>query len=750
MTTLPQTAPIRVARPMQAGSITVHNGGSIGPVGVGGGGFVPPQGGLTAADVLRVVRANLWLILLAVVAGGVGGYFANEYLKQNFPKYRASGLVVVRSPSEMPDPGKEAPRADTTEIALLQETHCQTLMHESLFVQAMQDKDSQIRSTKWYAGFQREKDPMAAMKQDVQTNLRAAPRRGSRLIEVEMTTADPQDSKVILEELVNKHVDKYAQDQRNAEINSLNLLQIDRKSLQTDLDEGVTKQLAEYGRELGNDQVEISANYNGKRMLMERMLQERSDINSKLAGLKSQMQSLDGDLRDGRTPPEVQSRLSSDGRYLSAQQRVDDIGIELDQLRLKLREDNELIVSVKARKAAYQQNVDSIREQLKSEYAETYKATLKNQINAYEANGNVIDQTTTTLSRDLGSLNDKMQQYRILQQKEQRLRDRIATMDENIRRQTQIRLKSSFSQAEWSSRPQKPDAPSFPKLPLTVGVSVMLGLALSLGIAFLRELTDTTVRSPRDIAKVGQLTLLGLIPHENDDPQAAGSRLPLAILDAPNSHIAEQFRQIRTRLQYAHSLDTTRSVLVTSPSAQDGKTMVACNLAASLALNGRRILLVDANFRRPGLHTVFNAANENGFGETLTDLDRMSDCVRPTDVPNLSLMVAGAKPTNPTELLESQFFVDFVERALDEYDHVIFDAGPLLMASETVAMAPRVDGVLTVVRARGNSRGLLQRLRDDLRRVKAEHLGVILNAVRSRNGGYYSRNIKKYYAYQNA
>ena len=80
---------------------------------------------------------------------------------------------------------------------------------------------------------------------------------------------------------------------------------------------------------------------------------------------------------------------------------------------------------------------------------------------------------------------------------------------------------------------------------------------------------------------------------------------------------------------------------------------------------------------------------------------------------------------------------------------MVFDAGPLLMVSDAIAMAPRVDGVVTVVRARGNSRGLLQRMRDELRKLNAEHLGVVLNAVRSQGGGYYGRNIKTYYAYQN-
>ncbi len=279
--------------------------------------------------------------------------------------------------------------------------------------------------------------------------------------------------------------------------------------------------------------------------------------------------------------------------------------------------------------------------------------------------------------------------------------------------------------------------------------SLALGLVLSLGIAFLREMTDTTVRNDRDIAKVGQLNLLGMIQHEADDPQSAGARLPLAIFDAPQSVIAEQFRQMRTKLLHTAALDTTRSIMVTSPSPGDGKTTVACNIATGLALNGRRILLVDANFRKPSLHATFGLDNAVGFSDLLNDIALFDTAVAETEVPNLSILVSGERPSNPTEQLESQLFIDFIERALEEFDHVIFDTGPLLVVADTAAMAPRVDGVITVVRARGNSRGLLMRMRDELRKLKAEHLGVVLNAVRSQGGGYYGNNIKTYYAYQN-
>jgi len=132
----------------------------------------------------------------------------------------------------------------------------------------------------------------------------------------------------------------------------------------------------------------------------------------------------------------------------------------------------------------------------------------------------------------------------------------------------------------------------------------------------------------------------------------------------------------------------------------------------------------------------------------LNSLDLFESTVQETQVPNLYVLPCGPKPTNATELLESQLLIDFIERALEEFDHVIFDSGPLLFVSETVALAPRVDGVVTVVRARANSRGVLSRMRDSLRQVKAEHLGIVLNAVRAQGGGYYGRNIRTYYEYQ--
>jgi capsular exopolysaccharide synthesis family protein len=340
-------------------------------------------------------------------------------------------------------------------------------------------------------------------------------------------------------------------------------------------------------------------------------------------------------------------------------------------------------------------------------------------------------------------------QYYTLEDEKKGLTQQIKEVKQQIENVMALQTSNLAVRAMWFALPEKPLNRSFPRLPVVMIAAIGLGLMLSLGIAFLHEAMDQSIRSPRDIAKIGQINLLGIVPDESDDPQSAGARLPVVIFDAPHSAMAESFRHVRTKLQHTASLDTTRSIMVTSPSPGDGKTTIACNLAAGLALNGRRILLVDANFRRPEVNKIFGLSNDQGFSDVLNAVAAFDEVIQETQVPNLAVMSAGPKPMNPTELFESQLLIDFIERALEEFDHVIFDSGPLMVVAEAQAMAPRVDGVISVVRAKSNNRGLLQRMRDELRKNKAEHLGVVLNAVRAQGGGYYKRSIQTYYDYAN-
>ena len=169
-----------------------------------------------------------------------------------------------------------------------------------------------------------------------------------------------------------------------------------------------------------------------------------------------------------------------------------------------------------------------------------------------------VQQKIEDNKNELGELDYKL--FEFYQEKlEQEATDvQLQNVDKQIDdAQSQTRDKD-LATVGWSQHPATPDTPSFPKLPWSLGFGVGLGLLLSLGLAFGRELMDQSVRSPRNITRVGQMTFLGMIPHEDDDPQVANVPLPLVIASAPTSVIAEQFRQVRTRLQHASSLETTR------------------------------------------------------------------------------------------------------------------------------------------------------------------------------------------------
>jgi capsular exopolysaccharide synthesis family protein len=471
-----------------------------------------------------------------------------------------------------------------------------------------------------------------------------------------------------------------------------------------------------------------------------RLKRELSEARNKLANLHSLNET-------GNDPPGMDDMLAKSQHYVSLRQNVDKLDAELGTS--DLAPGHFKYTRMVAMRNSYAAKLDDAREEVKQSLFASLAAESEADVGSASKMLDDVRAQIETVSREVSRSVSDRADLAALEAEEEGLTRQLEKANEDLSKLNAVASTTEFANIEWARYPQTPDMPSFPKLGITLSVAILLGLALSLGIAFFRELTDNTVRTPQDLARVGNMNLLGMIPHEDDDPQAAGARLPLVIFDAPQSMLAESFRQVRSRLQHAASLETTRSMLVTSAGPGDGKTTVAVNLAAGLALNGRRILLVDANFRRPQMHNVFDTTNEYGFADVLNSLDAFEQCVQATAVPNLSVLTSGAKPLNPTELLESQLLIDFIERALEDYDHVIFDSGPLLLASETMALAPRVDGVVTVCRARANSRGVLQRMRDMLRQVKAEHLGVVLNAVRSQGGGYYGSNIKAYYAYQN-
>lgn len=741
MTTLPQTTPIRLPRPAGNSQLSVPNAAT--PMVASGGGGVQ----LSGADIWRVMRSNLWLIILFVTGTGVGGFFLNGYLAKHSPKYTSIGMMQML-PNQPADPLRGILKSSMDNGALPVElkTQAQLLKSDSLVNDVLNDQDSPIRQTAWWT-VTCKSDPQLA-RQHLREEMAVDPVADSKLIEVTMTYSNPKDCEVILQAIGDQHIKDQKQISLDQNADERHMLQDMDTKYQAEL-RMASEDVQQKAAELNISGIGTSGFISTKEIELSDKVRVQLSLQTAKNASQSALDAFNAQLRNGQDPLKVTELTESDPTVAQYKAGLNQVQIELADLTDgQYGSSNPTVISMQKRVQLFQRKLDDARAERAGEVRDAMRAELQSNLSSATAALNSMDQQVAAVKADMAELSNKMASYLNRKDEELTTRDRLKNVDQRLEDIKQLATSSEFGTIEWAEHPTLPATPSFPKLEATMGVAIGLGLALSLGIAFLREITDTTVRSPRDIHRVGQMNLLGMVPHEADDPQSAGARLPLVIFEAPHSIMAEHLRQVRTRLQHAASLDTTRSILVTSPSPNDGKSTIACNLAAGLALNGRRILLVDANFRRPELHRIFAVGNEVGFADVLSDVNTFDSAVHETSVPNLSVLTSGVKPSNPTELLESQLLLDFIERALEEYDHVIFDSGPMLFVSDSVALAPRVDGVVTVVKARSNSRGMLQRMRDGLRSVKAEHLGVVLNGVRNQAGGYYARGIKTYYEYQ--
>ena len=319
-------------------------------------------------------------------------------------------------------------------------------------------------------------------------------------------------------------------------------------------------------------------------------------------------------------------------------------------------------------------------------------------------------------------------------------------IDEYIRKVERIvreRAAIRVSQAVPASAPLQR---SFPSLILLPGI-VILAFAGAIGLAIGLELINTSVRTPQDIVRHLNIAMLGSIP-DVDDEEVEIENVETAVCDAPHSMITEAFRTVRGNLQFSAPADRIRSILITSPQPEDGRTTIASNLAASIAIGGRRVLLVDANFRRPRLHRIFKNVNAQGMTNILIGEAKLSDCVHHTDLANLDVVGSGPIPPNPAELLGSDIFRSFLDEATKQYDHVIFDSPPVLLASDATVLATQVDGTIMVCRAKENSRGVAQRACSLLFHANAHVFGAVLNGAQAQRGGYFREQLRTFYEYQ--
>jgi polysaccharide biosynthesis transport protein len=302
-------------------------------------------------------------------------------------------------------------------------------------------------------------------------------------------------------------------------------------------------------------------------------------------------------------------------------------------------------------------------------------------------------------------------------------------------------------------RPRVPRSPVRPNVPLNIGAGILLGLLLGVGTAMGRAVLDRTIKTPGDVEQVLGVSFLGLIPELEVQKEAANKQKArgreLIVHEMPTSGIAEASRSIRTNILFTAPDKPYKVMLITSAAMGEGKTTVACCIAIAMAQTGKRVVIVDCDLRRPRLHRIFQKPSDAGLTAALVD-DGQEDHIEETEVPNLSVYVAGPHPPNPAELLQSERFKTVLKRLTAKYDYVLLDSPPVLAVTDAAVLSTLVDGVVMVTRAFQTRKELAQHALRRLTDVGAHVAGVVLNAVNLtkdeykysyqyyRRGGYYA------------
>jgi capsular exopolysaccharide synthesis family protein len=335
-------------------------------------------------------------------------------------------------------------------------------------------------------------------------------------------------------------------------------------------------------------------------------------------------------------------------------------------------------------------------------------------------------------------------------------RDRLQTFLAQYR-QTYASLLLKYEEARMAEAQSTPNvqvvqaakAPSWPvspNVPMSTVVGGLFGLVFGVLLVLIFEVLDDSLRNPEEILKYLGLPVLGLIVSHAVEDQG-----PISASE-PRSPVAEAFRSLRTSLQFTGRNGSIRSILLTSPSPGEGKSLVAANLAVVLAQSHNQVILVDADLRRPTIHGIFALHNRRGVSNLFYQLGERRDgkaglasSLQNTAVPGLKVLTSGRLPPNPAELLASEAMGELLDLVRQNADYLVIDSPPLLAVTDAAVLAPRVDGVLLVIKPGATKLAAAKDAADQLRQVCANLLGVVLNDIDLSRSSYYYHKYRSYY-----
>ena len=307
-----------------------------------------------------------------------------------------------------------------------------------------------------------------------------------------------------------------------------------------------------------------------------------------------------------------------------------------------------------------------------------------------------------------------------------------------------------IGQVRIVDRASPPAEPIKPKKKMNILLGIMVGLGLGVGLTFLREYMDTSLKSIEDVERLG-FPVLGSIPFITPDRASRHAvkdggngeftRIESRLIThfAPKSPISEAYRTLRTNILYTRPDEPVKSVLISSSGPGEGKSTSVANLAITFAQMGANALIVDTDLRRPVLHGIFEVPRSDGLTNVLIGQKKLDDAVKKTKIENLDILTSGTLPPNPSEMLASKAMKSVVKEVTEKYDIVLFDSPPVIAVTDAAVLATQLDGLVLVIKSGETGKDALERSRVLMNNVNARVLGVMVNGVHLENmyGSYY-------------
>ena len=421
------------------------------------------------------------------------------------------------------------------------------------------------------------------------------------------------------------------------------------------------------------------------------------------------------------------------GEYLSVKQQVALLTADRERFAAILKPKHPQMVAMDQQIEKLGRVMEIYRQQ-SMEQLDARKRALTLQINNLEIQTKQESRVNLELAR-------KASQYARLQAKSQRVQnlyEQLLAMLQTLDMSKEISPESVTIYEPASDAFQDKNMPT-----KTMAIASVLGLGLGLGILVLLDRMDDRMNSFTELQTAFDEEILGQIPRERK-PKKGGS-VPALGPDDDRHPFVEAYRNLRSSLLYmAQQEPRPRTLLVTSSVPGDGKSLTATNLAITLTMGGARVLLVDADLRKGNLHYRLNLKNETGFSEVFLKGTGWRSAVQQTSFPNLSLLPRGTTTQRSSEFFIGPVMEKFLQESKQEYDYVVIDSAPVMAADDVTSLAPRMDGVIFVIRAEHTSARVAQSALNMLYQRKAHVLGLVFNSVNVNTGDYYY-----YYRYQN-